>query len=239
MPFTRRQFLMAAAATPLAAHAAERAVVFAAASLKPALDPILQGTGHVASYGGSGAMARQILAGAPADLFISAHPDWMDVIEAAGLVQPGAQKIVAANRLVVIGPKGAAPLALEDLSDALGTGRLAMGERRGVPAGRYGQEALTTLRLWPELEGRLAEVENVRLALALVLRGEVPYGLVYASDALGAEVEIVAEIPEEAHRPILYPAALLTPRAAGIFADITGPRGRAALQAAGFLPPPA
>lgn len=238
MQASRRGFLGFLGLLATGAQAEAPVVVFAAASLKTVLDKILEGRGAVASYTGSGALARQILQGAPADIFISAHGQWMDVVEEAGLVA-GRRVDLASNRLVIVGPRGSVPLALANLPERLGDGRLAIGQTRAVPAGIYGRAALERLGLWPGLARRLAETDSVRTALALVARGEVPFGLVYATDALAEPaVDVVAEIPADSHPPIRYPAALLSERGEALFQYLFGPEAAAMLEAAGFQPVP-
>lgn len=219
---TRRLALAAVMGLGLSAPAvAEEVVVFAAASLKTALDEVAAefqaATGNTVtiSYAGSNALAKQIIEGAPADIFISASEPWMDEVEKAGLVVPGTRADLLGNTLVLVA-HGADAAAVEigaglDLKGLLGEGKLSMAMVDAVPAGQYGKEALETLGLWPSVEGSVAQSENVRAALALVAAGEAPYGIVYASDAVAeAGVTVVGTFPEDTHRPIVYPAALLT-----------------------------
>jgi molybdate transport system substrate-binding protein len=199
---------------------ADRVVVFAAASLKTGLDQVAAefqaATGHevVISYAGSNALAKQIIEGAPADIFISAAVNWMDEVEKAGLVVPGTRADILGNRLVLIATgKDAAPVEIgpeTDLVGLLAGGRLSMAMVDAVPAGQYGKAALEHLGLWSSVTGAVAQSENVRAALALVASGEAPYGIVYASDAVADDnVTVVATFPEISHPPIVYPAALL------------------------------
>lgn len=202
--------LAALAALTSPAVAAERLTVFAAASLKPPLDKIAAAWGDVAiSYGGSGTIAKQVAAGAPADVVLLAAQDWMDWLEEEGVLA-GDPVDIARNRLVIAGPPDAAAVALtrEALLDRLaGGGRLAIGDPISVPAGRYAKEALEHLELWDAVADRLLLTEDVRAALAYVLRGDVPLGIVYRSDATGSGVATLAEIPVESHAPIVYPGA--------------------------------
>lgn len=193
---------------------AQDVTVFAAASLKDALDEVAgawrgaTGGAATVSYAGSSALARQIEAGAPADVFISANAAWMDALQREGLLAPATRRDLLGNALVLVAPAGAPPLALADLPGALGDGRLAMALYDAVPAGIYGREALTSLGLWEALEDRVAQADNVRAALALVATGEAPYGIVYASDAAAEpRVEVVARFPDGSHPDIVYPAA--------------------------------
>lgn len=196
-------------------------LVFAAASLKPALDSVLatpqaQAIGDITvSYAASSQLARQIEHAAPAALFISADPEWMDVVERAGKVVAGSRSDLLGNSLVLIAPKDATT-ALKiapgfDLAGALGAeGRLAIGAPDSVPAGKYAKAALTHLGIWPTLEGRLVPAVHVRAALSFVARREVPLGIVYRSDAVSeSAVRVVDTFPASSHPPIVYPVALL------------------------------
>lgn len=211
--------LAAALLLPLPAAAAE-VVVFAAASMKTALDPIAeafqQATGDrvTISYAGSNALAQQILQGAPADIFISASSQWMDEVEKGGDVAESSRTDLLGNRLVLVAHDAAAPQLTPaqgfDLSGALDGGKLAMALVDSVPAGQYGKEALTTLGVWDQVEPHVAQADNVRAALALVATGEAPLGIVYATDAAAEpNVHVVGTFPEDSHGPITYPAALL------------------------------
>lgn len=219
---TRRlAFASVLAATLAMPASAEEVVVFAAASLKTALDAVAAEfeaeTGHdvTVSYAGSGQLAKQIIQGAPADIFISAAENWMDEVERAGLVVAGTRADLLGNQLVLIAHgKGAAPVEIAagfDLAGMLGDGRLSMAMVEAVPAGQYGKAALESLGIWASVEGSVAQSENVRAALALVSTGEAPFGIVYASDAVADDnVTVVGRFPAESHAPIVYPAALLT-----------------------------
>lgn len=218
----RRIALAAALALALAPPAlADEVVVFAAASMKTALDAVAAdfraATGHqvTISYGGSNALARQILEGAPADIFVSAAVNWMDEVEKAGLVVPGTRADLFGNTLVLVAHgKGAPPVGIGpdlDLGALLGDGKLSMAMVDAVPAGQYGKAALQALGLWDAVEGSVAQSENVRAALALVATGEAPFGIVYATDAAADDnVTVVGSFPADSHAPIVYPAALLT-----------------------------
>lgn len=195
-------------------------MVLAAASLQGALDDALDAwtaQGHpapVVSYAGSSSLARQIEAGAPADLFISADEAWMDTLQGQGLVRADSRARLAGNRLVLVAPATSdATLDLTpdtNLAAALKGGRLAMADPEAVPAGRYGKTALTALGLWPSVADRLAPAENVRAALALVERGAAPLGVVYATDARAStRVRVVAVFPEASHPPIVYSIAVI------------------------------
>jgi molybdate transport system substrate-binding protein len=195
-------------------------VVLAAASLQEALGEAADAWARqrhprpVLSFAGSSALARQIEAGAPADLFISADEAWMDRLDQRSLLAPGSRRIIAGNRLVLIAPSDS-PVKLRiakgfPLARALGSGRLAMADPAAVPAGRYGRAALEALGVWAAVEPRVVRSENVRAALALVERGEAPLGIVYATDAAASrKVRVVGVFPASSHPPIRYPAARL------------------------------
>lgn len=226
--------------------------IFAAASLKTALDEIAAEwqaeTGHTAvlNYGGSSALAKQIIEAAPADVFISASKEWMDAVEAEGLVREGTRADLLGNRLVLIAAgTGAAPVTLDantDLAGLLNGGKLSMAMVDSVPAGQYGKEALETLGLWDSVKDAVAQSENVRVALQLVSLGEAPLGIVYASDAIAdaGSVSVIATFPEESHRPIVYPAAVIgtstSPEAEAFLAYLSTPEARKMFEAQGFLP---
>jgi molybdate transport system substrate-binding protein len=231
----------------------ETLTVFAAASLKNVLDyaknaMLSKGGGpFVASLAASSALAKQIEQGAPADLFISADTDWMDYLAGKNLIRPDTRTILATNSLVLIAP-AASPAAIDlkagaDLAALLGEGRLAVADVKAVPAGKYAKAALESMKLWASLEGRLAQAENVRAALALVSRGEAPLGIVYGSDARSdANVRIVATFPASAHPPIVYPAAVTANArspgaAASLLGFLTSSEGRALFAAQGFRLP--
>lgn len=214
---------LAAALSLIAAGpvAAEEVVVFAAASLKTALDRIAaewQGeTGNTVtvSYAGSSQLAMQILHGAPADIFISAAGNWMDEVENGGLVADGNRRDLLGNTLVLIAHGKDAPevdiAPGFDLPGLLGDGKLAMALVDSVPAGQYGKAALTALGLWDSVAPSVAQADNVRAALTFVATGEAPYGIVYATDAVAEDnVSVVGTFPADTHPPIIYPAALLT-----------------------------
>lgn len=201
--------------------AAEEVVVFAAASLKNGLDEFAAkwqaetGNTVTISYGGSNQLAKQIIDGAPADIFISAATNWMDKVGEAGLIAGDAREDLLGNTLVLIAHgKDAKPVEIAkgfDLKGLLAGGKLAMGMVDSVPAGQYGKASLESLGIWTAVEGDVAQTENVRAALALVSSGEAPYGIVYASDAVADDnVTVVGTFPEDSHKPIVYPAALLT-----------------------------
>jgi molybdate transport system substrate-binding protein len=203
------------------ARAADGILVFAAASLKNALDDAdaayrkEKGVAVTASYAASGPLAKQIEAGAPADIFISADIDWMNDVEKHDLVKPGTRKDLLGNTLVLVAPKtSTATITLgpnAKLLPLLSEGRLAIGDPQSVPAGQYGKQALLKLGLWDEVKDHLAPAENVRASLLLVSRGEAPLGIVYGTDAKSDPgVKVIATFPPDSHPPIIYPAALVT-----------------------------
>jgi molybdate transport system substrate-binding protein len=224
-------------------------VVFAAASLKNALDAIgddwRRETGKHAtiSYAASSTLAKQIENGAPADLFISADRDWMDYLQQRKLIKSESRVDLLGNRLVLIAPKDSrVDLVIQpgfDLAGALGGGRLAMADPAAVPAGLYGKAALETLGAWASVANRVAAAENVRAALLLVARGEAPLGIVYQTDAAAEPgVRIIATFPPDTHPPIVYPMALTAtstnPDAPALAAYLRGPAARERFEAQGF-----
>jgi molybdate transport system substrate-binding protein len=219
----RRRWLglaLAATTAPAVAQAQAPLVVFAAASLKNALDEIAADWARQAgrpmpriSYAASSTLAKQMEQGAPADLFVSADLDWMDYAQGKGLVRPDSRINLLGNRIVLVVPKDSAltavPITAEGLSRALAGGKLATGNVDSVPAGKYGRATLEKLGAWNAVRGSIAQAESVRAALLLVSRGEAPVGLVYATDAAADPgVRVVASFPPDSHPPIVYPAAL-------------------------------
>jgi molybdate transport system substrate-binding protein len=222
----RRGLLLALVLGFLAAPVMSAAVqaadvtVFAAASLKTALDDAAKryeaktGDKVVVSYAASSAIAKQIENGAPADIFFSADLDWMDYLEQKKLIDTASRHTLLGNTLVLIAPKDStASLVIEKnflLLQALGVdGKLAMASADTVPAGKYGKAALTYLGVWDAVSPRVAQAENVRAALALVAKGEAPLGIVYGTDAKSEPaVRVVGTFPEDSHPKILYPVAL-------------------------------
>jgi len=212
-------FAGAMALTPIPAFAQDGLVIFAAASLKNALDDIAAGwkeSGKPASrisYAASSALAKQIEQGAPADLFISADTDWMDYVEKKDLIQTDTRVNLLGNKIVLIAPRDS-KVTVDvrqgfDLAKALGGGKLAMANVDSVPAGKYGKAALEKLGAWDGVKGSVAQAENVRAALLLVARGEANLGIVYSTDAAAEpNVKIVGTFPAASHPPIIYPAAL-------------------------------
>jgi molybdate transport system substrate-binding protein len=230
----------------LSAQGAQAQLVFAAASLKNALDEVaaLSPSKPTISYGASSALAKQIEAGAPAMVFISADLDWMDYLEQRKLLRPGTRSNILGNKLVLIAATGSTVKAEVrtgfPLAGLLGNGRLATADPAHVPAGKYTKAALEKLGIWDSVAGKLAPVENVRVALALVARGEAPLGTVYATDAAAEpKVRVVATFPDGLHAPIVYPAALM-PNASGtaaeFLASLSSPAARLVFRKHGFTP---
>lgn len=242
---TIRTFMMMMILLTLLAPAARAdVVVFAAASLKEPLDALTaEHENVVVSYGGSGTLARQVGLGAPVDIVLLANAEWMDILVQGDHVRADTVADIASNRLVLIGPADAGDVLLHGygMASALGDGRIAVGLTEAVPAGIYAKAALMNLNLWEPLSWRLAEVDNVRAAMALVARGQAPLGIVYETDARVSDaVRVVARFPADAHPPIRYIGALTTEAgddAAAFWSVITGAEGQAAFAKAGFLPP--
>jgi molybdate transport system substrate-binding protein len=238
----------AAALTALPARGADL-MVFAAASLKEALDEQVgrfesAGRDRVrVAYASSSSLARQIEHGAPADVFISADTDWMDYLAGRKLIDPKSRVNLLSNGLVLIAPAGSA-VRVDigrgfPLSRLLGTERLAIADPDYVPAGKYARAALESLGVWSSVADRTARAENVRAALALVARGEASLGIVYRSDALAEKrVRAVAGFPASSHPPIVYPAALIAAGKASLGAEFLAflrlPSSRLAWEGHGF-----
>jgi molybdate transport system substrate-binding protein len=228
-------------------------VVLAAASLQESLGAAADAwaaKGHprpVLSLAASSALARQIEAGAPADLFISADEEWMDHVAGKGLLRADSRVDLLTNSLVLIAPAAGTASNLGSLkiapgfalADALGGGRLATGSVDSVPAGRYAKQALIALNVWPQVSDKIAGAESVRAALALVARAEAPLGIVYATDARAEpKVRVVGIFPESSHEPIRYPLALLAastnPEAQGFASFLRSGAGKAIFARFGF-----
>jgi molybdate transport system substrate-binding protein len=225
---TRRELLRAlvvilaigASILPFPARAEVKApVVFAASSLKDALDAVNaewkkeSGKEATISYAASSALAKQIEQGAPADIFVSADEDWMNYLADRKLIKPETRFDLVGNKLVLIAPTDSKLTATISsgfpLASLLGDGHLAMADTASVPAGKYGKAALEKLGVWDGVKDKIAQAENVRAALSLVSRGEAPLGIVYATDAKSdPKVKVLDTFPESTHAPILYPIAI-------------------------------
>ncbi len=257
-PLYRRLIRLLAVCTGFALAVAEATaapappLVLAAASLQESLNAAADAwaaSGHprpTLAFAASSALARQIEAGAPADLFIAADESWMDDVAKHGLLATGSRSDLLANRLVLVAPAAnARPVVIGNgfpLAALLGDGRLAMADPDAVPAGLYGKAALTALGVWPAVAPRVARAENVRAALALVERGEAPYGIVYATDALASSgVRAVGTFPKSSHPPIRYPIARLataaSPDTEGFRRFLLSDAGQAIFRRFGFTRP--
>jgi molybdate transport system substrate-binding protein len=196
-------------------------VVFAAASLTDAITEVgaaftkETGIAITPSFAASSALAKQVEAGAPAQVFFPADEEWMDYLEKKQLLKAGSRRDVLANKLVLVAPADSkASVKISSgpaLLAAIDSSRVATGDPDSVPVGKYAKAALTQLGIWNQLEARLVRAENVRAALAYVARGEVPFGIVYLTDAnVEKKVKLLDTFPANTHPPILYPIALTT-----------------------------
>ena len=234
---------------PPALAQASGPTVFAAASLKNAMDDVAaawtkSGKAPIKlSLAASNTLAKQIEQGAPADLFFSADLDWMDYAESKGLIRPGTRVNLLANAIVIIAPRDTkASISMGprlDLTSALGSGRIAMGNVDAVPAGKYGKAALEKLGAWDGVKDKVAQADSVRAALLLVSRGEAPLGIVYATDAAAdPNVKVLATFPPDSHPPIVYPVAVTKDAthadAAALVGFLRGPEAKAAFEKQGF-----
>ena len=242
-------FCLALLAAPLAA--ADTVTVFAAASLKEALDAVAAAferqRGHkaVISYAGSNVLARQIVNGAPADVFFAADTDWVEYLENRKLVSPNSRRDLLGNDIVLVAPASSKVslglVAGVNLAAALQGKRLAIANPDAVPAGKYAKVSLMALGAWTAIEKQLAPTDNVRSALLLVARGEAPLGVVYRTDAMAERrVRIVDTFPAASHPPIVYPVvrtARGASAAARAFADFLGtPEALGTFERFGFRP---
>ena len=249
----RQTFAFAVLAASLALSPAARAqddatLVFAAASLKNALDAAVEdytkttGKTVTVSYAASSALAKQIEEGAPADIFLSADLDWMNYLQNKNLIATDSRVTLLGNDIVLVAPADSA-VSLDiapgfALADALAGGKLAIALTASVPAGKYGKAALESLGVWDSVAGSVAEAENVRAALALVSTGEAALGIVYTTDAKADKsVKVVDTFPADSHPPILYPVALTAtakPAARDFLTYLTSPGAKPIFEAQGF-----
>jgi molybdate transport system substrate-binding protein len=257
MQISRRMTLVAACAAAIIGHSSIAALaqdktltVFAAASLKNALDDANKaftaknGVKTVVSYAATSALAKQIEAGAPADVFISADEQWMDYAVQHKLVKSDTRFDLLGNKLVLIAAKdsklGNVPIGQGfDIAKLAGDGRIAVADVSSVPAGKYAKAALTKLGAWAGAEKKLAMAENVRAALAYVGRGEAPIGIVYATDAaVEPKVKVIGTFPDGSHPKIIYPvAATVTtknPDVAGYLAFLRSSTAKGVFEHYGF-----
>jgi molybdate transport system substrate-binding protein len=256
---TRRSLLRIAAAAFVAFPAltaalpalAAEPVVFAAASLKNALDDAAAlykektGTSVTVNYAASSALAKQIEELAPADIFFSADLAWMDYLEERDLIKKESRVTLLGNAIVLVAPKdSSAALTIEPgmkLGDLLGAdGKLAMANVESVPAGKYGKAALEKLGVWDSVADKVVQADNVRAALAFVASGEAPLGIVYRTDAAAEPaVKALGTFPEDSHPPILYPVALTktseNPDAAAFLDFLKSDAARPAFEKQGFI----
>ncbi|HET8730358.1 MAG TPA: molybdate ABC transporter substrate-binding protein [Moraxellaceae bacterium] len=232
-------------ATGSGARAAD-ITVFAAASLTDALKEIgdayrsVRGDTLRSSFASSATLARQIEAGAPADIYMSADQKWMDYLAARGLIETASRRDLLGNSLVLVAPAGSAtPVPMRKGNVPAFTGRLCMGDPASVPAGIYGKQSLVSLGWWETLSTRVVTTEDVRTVLAFVARGECPLGIVYATDArVSDKVVVVGRFAAGSHEPVVYPVALLphaSSAARAFFVYLQGPAARQVFERHGFV----
>jgi len=255
MSVKKSQWLVAAAVTLIVggpAAAADKVTVFAAASLTNALQDIAsryekeKDVKVVSSFASSSTLARQIEQGAPADLFLSADKQWMDWASGKKTIDDASRVTLLGNSLVLVAPAAAKSQAVTinkdtDWKSLLKGQRLAVGDPDHVPAGIYAKEALEKLGAWDTLSPSMARSNSVRAALALVERDETPYGIVYGSDAVASKkVAVVGTFPEESHKPVEYPMAIVkdrhTPAVDAFYDYLKGPEAAAIFKQYGFDP---
>lgn len=251
-----RKLILAAALSALCAAAGiaqaepREVTVSAAISLKNAFDEIgrLYETRHGVkvsfNFGSSGDLMKQIAGGAPVDVFVSAAQKDMDEADNLGLMVSGSRADIAANSVVLVVPSGAGTSlkSFEGLA-AAGIKKIAVGNPKTVPAGRYAEEVFNHFKISTAIRERLVYAENVRQALDYVARGEADAGVVYATDAAARsrEVTVVATAPEASHKPVVYPTAVIKgsknmPEAKAFISLVLSPEGRRILQKYGFRP---
>ena len=236
----------AAVIVSIGAVHAESINVFAAASMKTALDQIdaawktKTGKDIIATYGSTATLAKQIEQAAPADIFISADLKWMDDLASKDLIKPESRKNLTGNTLVLVASADAKlDSKIENLAQTLGDEKIALSDIKSVPAGKYAKAALDSFGLWSAIESHVVMQDNVRSALALVARGEAKLGIVYGSDAKAEpKVGVVATFPETSHPKIIYPAAIIAastnPDDQAYFDFLTSKEAQLIFQANGF-----
>jgi molybdate transport system substrate-binding protein len=248
--FSLLAFLLALSGAPQPLIAHEQITVFAAASLKNALDDVnaafTKDTGIkvVASYEASSALAKQIEQGAPADVFISADLRWMDYVAERKLINPDTRANLLGNKLVLIAPADSKLGKVDisqgfDIAKLAGDGRIAVADVKAVPAGLYAKAALEKLGAWAAAEPKLAQAENVRATLAFVARGETPLGIVYETDAkIEPKVKTIGTFPDDSYPPVTYPVAATAdtkkPDVGRYFAFLRSPAAKAIFEKYGF-----
>jgi len=235
----------ALASTPV--RAAEPVQIYAAMTFRAALDAVLAADAGAATavYGPTPVLVRQLEAGAPADILLTADPGWMDDAARRGLIRTASRTVLMRNDLVLAGPASAAPVEIGPgfpILDRLNGGRLAMCDPDHDPAGRYARQSLESLGLWEAVAPRLAIAENSLAAVTLLDRGEVFAAACFATDLHGdPRSKILGRFPETSHAPILYPVALTTrtenPHAPEILAFLLSPPARAIFESFGYRPP--
>ena len=223
--------------------------VFAAASMKNALDDVdaayaaKTGVKVAASYAASSTLAKQIEQGAPADVFVSADTDWMDYATSKKTINEPTRVNLLGNSIVLIAPKDSRIDNVEiaagfDLARLAGDGKIATGDVKAVPVGKYAKAALEKLGAWQAAEPKFAMAESVRAALTLVARGEAVLGIVYSTDAkVEPGVKIVGTFPADSHPPIIYPVAATTtakPETPGYLAFLRTSAAKAIFEKYGF-----
>ncbi|MGH6684420.1 MAG: molybdate ABC transporter substrate-binding protein [Pseudolabrys sp.] len=234
---------------PQTAAAQESIMIFAAASLKNALDDVdaaftkASGVKVVASYAASSALAKQMESGAPADAFISADLKWMGYVADKKLIKPDTRFNLLGNKLVLIAGKYSKLSNVQigpgfNIAKLAGDGRIAVADVKAVPAGLYAKAALEKLGAWAAAEPKLAQAENVRATLAFVARGETPIGIVYETDAkIEPKVKIAGVFPDSSYPPVTYPVAATVsskPGAAKYLQFLRGSEAKAIFEKYGF-----
>ncbi len=241
--------LLTALPASVGARQSTRVVVSAASSLTDVLSRLVdlyEETGADVrvelNLAGSNTLARQIIAGAPVDLFLSANVDEMRRLETAGRVRPNSWDALLSNQLVVVTPddRPAPPRRLDDLR-AAGVRRIAIGDPAAVPAGIYARRVLEARGIWNDLAGKLVPTRSVRAALAAVETGNVDAAFVYRTDAASAPRAVVAfEIPLAEAPAIIYPVAVIEGSPNGVAATaflrfLRSASARAVFEQAGFI----
>jgi molybdate transport system substrate-binding protein len=243
-------FVMLCGSAPPPAFAQDKSLtVFAAASMKNALDDVdaaftaKTGVKVSASYAASSVLAKQIEQGAPADIFVSADTDWMDYLAAKKAIDEATRINLLGNSIVLIAPKDSKIDKVTigpgfDLAKLAGNDRIATGDVSAVPVGKYAKAALEKLGAWQAAEPKFAMAESVRAALTLVARGEAALGIVYSTDArVEPDVRIVGTFPADSHPPIIYPVAATTtarPDAAAYLAFLRSTAAKIVFEKYGF-----
>ncbi len=241
--------ILCGSASPPASAQDKSLTVFAAASMKNALDDVdaafsaKTGVKVSASYAASSVLAKQIEQGAPADIFMSADTDWMDYATAKKAINEATRTNLLGNSIVLIAPKDSKIDKVTigqgfDLAKLAGNGRIATGDVSAVPVGKYAKAALEKLGAWQAAEPKFAMAESVRAALTLVARGEAVLGIVYATDArVEPDVKIVGTFPADSHPPIIYPVAATSnarPGAIDYLAFLRTPAAKTIFEKYGF-----